>query len=57
MHQVGYVEDYKKRLIQFASPFEIPEEMLMAAFVKGLDKRIHTELLVLDPPSLSKAMD
>lgn len=57
VQQEGTVDEYELKFVKYASPLEIPEDFLMAAFVKGLDKKIRIELRTLDPPSLKKAME
>ena len=48
--QEGSVEEYRKQFVLMATPLTgIKEEVLLAAFMKGLDDKIKTELRVLGP--------
>ena len=54
--QVGDVEDYETRFIQFASNV-VSEEFLIANFIKGLDCRIQVELRLMDPVTMEEALE
>ena len=50
VQQDGTVKDYKLRFVKYASPLEISDKFLMAAFVKGLKRRIRSELRIWTHP-------
>lgn len=57
LSQTGTVEDYLRQFIEFLAPLlNIPEEIAMGTFLKGLKEEIRTEVR-MNPTTMDKAME
>lgn len=55
--QTTTVEEYRKMFIQHAAHLEgVSKEVLLAAFIKGLEEEVKRELRVLNPRTLEQAV-
>ncbi|XP_024963751.1 uncharacterized protein LOC112504018 [Cynara cardunculus var. scolymus] len=58
VRQEGSVEDYRRKFVEFAAPVDgIPKQVFLSQFINGLEESIKVELRLLDPLTLSEAME
>ena len=54
----GIVHEYRRRFIEKSAPLnDLFEEVTLSAFMNGLQSNLRTELQILEPTSIGRAMD
>ncbi|KAI3714972.1 hypothetical protein L6452_21935 [Arctium lappa] len=56
--QEGSIDDYRRKFVELAAPLDgIPEEIFLGQYINGLENTIKAELRLLNPLTLSEAME
>lgn len=54
----GTIDEYRRKFVEFAAPLDgIPEEVFLSQFINGLENTIKAEVHLMNPISLSDAME
>ncbi|XP_021773532.1 uncharacterized protein LOC110737482 [Chenopodium quinoa] len=54
----GSVAEYRRKFIEMAAPLEdVPKSIMLGQFIHGLNREVKSELRLLNPPNLERAME